>query len=83
MVTLPEDFVATKWPGYFFNITDKQLYSVKVTGMLKPLAKIWPNYHNNFFSGYKISIKGNKRLVDMQYLESIKPCRTVYPVFGK
>lgn len=35
MVTLPKDFVATKYPGYFWNVVDKKLYSLKVTGELK------------------------------------------------
>ena len=38
MVTLPKDFVATRYPGYFWNVVEKKLYSIKVTGELKPMT---------------------------------------------
>ena len=38
MVTLPDNFTMTKYPGYFWNVLDKKLYSIKVTGELKPLV---------------------------------------------
>ena len=81
MVTLPKEFVATKYPGYFWNIQNEQLYSVKVTGTLKPLAKQLPNQFNHFVAGYKISVRGNKRTLALDYLKTLKPKTTVYPIF--
>lgn len=41
MVILPSEFVATEWPGYFWNVKTKEIYSIK-TGVLKKLAKRKP-----------------------------------------
>jgi hypothetical protein len=73
MVTLPKDFVATRYPGYFWNVVEKKLYSIKVTGELRPMA-----FHKggNFGwvrvePGYQISVKGKKRTYTMDYLGSL------------
>lgn len=81
MVTLPKEFAATRYPGYFWNIKDEKLYSVKVTGMLKPLAKQYSNQFNHFRVGYQISVAGQKRFMELSYLKSLKPKTTVYPVY--
>lgn len=82
MVTLPVDFVATRYPGYFWNVVEKKLYSIKVTGELKPLAfqkggnfgwvKVPP--------GYKISVKGQKRMFTMDYLNSLKSTSAIQEI---
>ena len=74
MVTLPVEFVATRFPGYFWNVEEQKLYSIKVTGELKPMAfqkggtfgwvKVEP--------GYQISVKGQKRRYTMKYLTALK-----------
>ena len=73
MVTLPKDFVATRYPGYFWNAVECKLYSLKVTGELRPMA-----FHKggNFGwvrvePGYQISVNGRKRRFTMGYLESL------------
>lgn len=88
MVTLPKDFVATDYPGYFWNVADSQLYSVKVTGMLKPLAlscsgvylngrwRARPDVH-----GYKISHLGRKRFLFLQDLMKLTPKKQIFPVW--
>ena len=81
MVTLPREFVATKYPGYFWNINNNQLYSVKVTGMLKPLVKQPPNPFNHFANGYRVSVNGNNRFLSMDYLAGLKPRPTKFPIF--
>ena len=60
MVTLPKDFVAIKFPGYFWNIKEQRLYSMKVTGVLRPLAGPYtPNHFNHLLApAYRISING-------------------------
>lgn len=73
MVTLPKDFVATRYPGYFWNVAEKKLYSIKVSGELRELkfskggdfgwVKIPP--------GYKISVKGTRRYYTLDYLNKL------------
>lgn len=74
MVTLPVDFVATRYPGYFWNIKEKKLYSLKVTGELKPMAffKGGTWYGVTHEPGYKISVNGVRRKYNMKYLNSLK-----------
>ena len=74
MVTLPKDFVATRYPGYFWNVVEKKLYSIKVTGELRPMT-----FHRggNFGwvrvePGYQISVNGQKRTYTLKYLTSLK-----------
>ena len=81
MVTLPKEFVATKYPGYFWNIPEQKLYSVKVIGMLKPLARQYANQFNHFVDGYKISIRGNRRVLALDYLKTLKPKSSVFPIY--
>lgn len=73
MVTLPIDFVATRYPGYFWNVTEKKLYSLKVTGELKPMAffKGGTFYGVRHDPGYKISVNGVHRKYTMDYLNKL------------
>ena len=68
MVTLPKGFVATRFHGYFWNIIEKQLYSIKQTGVLRPLKHLNPNYWNNFKGGYGVSVNGRRRYLRDEYL---------------
>jgi hypothetical protein len=81
MVTLPREFVATKFPGYFWNTTEKKLYSVKVSGYLHPLKSIKPSHFNDWTAGYKVSVQGERRWLRLDYLNRLRPNEdTVYPV---
>lgn len=60
MVILPSDFTAIKYPGYFWNIKEKKLYTMKVTGVLRPLKKSNPNQYNYFRTGYEVSHHAGK-----------------------
>ena len=75
MVVLPKEFVATRYPGYFWNTTTKQLFSIKVTGELKPLAFCKGGTFNGHIvkPGYRVSHKGEKRTFPMEYLNTLKP----------
>ncbi len=85
MVTLPKEFVAVKYPGYFWNINDNQLYSVKITGMLKPLVKtyLWHSRGKDWrnIPGYNISVKGRKRFLAIEDLIKLSPTKSVFPVY--
>ncbi len=74
MVTLPKNFVATRFPGYFWNVKEKKLYSIKVTGELRPMAlqRGGAFYGRIIEPGYQISVGGQKRRYTMRYLCSLK-----------
>ena len=70
MVTLPPTFVATKEPGYFWDTCSKRLFSIK-TGLLKPIKYTKPNRWNHFTDGYRISTKGQRKNIQMKYLQEL------------
>ena len=73
MVTLPKDFVATRHDGYFWNVKEQKLYSIKVKGILRPLAAPQkPNQWNHFAEGYRISVDGKDRYLYLDYLQKLK-----------
>ena len=81
MVTLPKDFVAIKYPGYFWHLTEKRLYSVKIGGILRPLAKPSPpNYWNRGVSMYRLSVSGSHRYIAVEKLKLLKPKNSIIPV---
>lgn len=95
MVTLEPQFIATKYPGYFFNSDDEQLYSLKVDGVLKPLKFHKPNHFNHLFNfpvklrdgsrvwttgGYYVSVKGNKKFYPIEALKDLVPTNVTIPV---
>jgi len=75
MVVLPGDFVATRYPGYFWNLKERKLYTIKVTGELRPMTfqRGGNFYGHKIAPGYQISVKGQKRKLTMDYLGSLKP----------
>lgn len=97
MVTLKPEFVATRYPGYFFNTTDDQLYSLKIDGVLKPLRYRKPNHFNHIGlylvklasgsrvrcnGGYNVSVKGIKRFYPIEQLRELKDTNVTIPVRG-
>ena len=82
MVTLPKEFVAIKYPGYFWNLNDNRLYSLKVSGVLRPLAgPIKPNRFNHLFEpAYKISVNGFTKTVAIGYLNKLRAKNSVIPM---
>lgn len=82
MVTLPKDFVATRYNGYFWNLKEQKLYSLKVTGVLRPLAGPYePNSFNHWSSpGYQVSVNGDKRSILLDYLKNLKSVNSVIKV---
>lgn len=70
MISFPKDFTATKYPGYFWNVKEKELYSMKVDGILKPLKR-QSFYKLQSFSRYAWRIDCDKWL----YQVSVKGCK--------
>ena len=91
MVTLPKRFVATKYPGYFWDMQAKMLYSIKMTGVLKPLKYqktlltmtkggfIQPLMHGKHLGGYNVSHQGRKRRLTDEYLYGLTYTDSVIP----
>ncbi len=88
MVTLPVQFLATKYPGYFFNVEDEKLYSLKIDGILKPLKKHTPTYFNQLgrftnAGAFQCSVKGQRRWLSLEQLRKLKDNDTLIPVRSK
>ncbi len=82
MVTLPKDFVATRYPGYFWNVVERKLYSLKVTGELRPIKfhKGGRFYGYVVEPGYPISVNGQRRKYTMEYLGSLKATNEIQEI---
>lgn len=88
MITFPTGFIATGYSGYFYHPASKQLYSIKVSGELKPLkqGKCW-NPRSMYSSsvkhgepGFTISQKGHRRFVPLKKLEALIETEYEIPV---
>ena len=72
MVTLPEQFVSTWLDGYFWNTETQTLYSLKVDGVLKPLAKVFPSHFNHIHCpGWRVSVKGQRKFMAIDKLRKL------------
>lgn len=74
MIIFPPDFIKTKYPGYYWNVREKALYSIKVSGALKPLQLSRGGEFNGvvYPDGYRVSVNGYRRFLDINYLLGIK-----------
>lgn len=61
MITFPDGFVATRFPGYFWNTTDEKLYTMKVTGVLRPMRISSPPPGRADHESYRVSVNGVRR----------------------
>ena len=81
MITLPEGLTATKYPGYFFHVADRELYSIKVGGNLRKLKKrpygkicafvpyAWKLECDTWC--WQVSVEGKKKFLTDRYLYSL------------
>jgi len=66
MIVFPKAFVKIHHPGYFWNVDEHALYTMKVTGVLRPLKLTtqWDSrinrYATNGVQGYRLSVSGEK-----------------------
>lgn len=80
MIQFPHNFVQLeRYPGYYWNIADKTLYTMKVDGVLKPMklkrAYRGPDGRGGFIdteAGYQISVNGRRRTLSQRHLSTIK-----------
>ena len=80
MVKLKPEFIATRFPGYFFNTKDEQLYSLKIEGILKPLKFYKPNPFNHM-QRHPVKLKdGNSVMTRGGFYVSVKGRRKFYPI---
>ena len=81
MVKLPDGFVATWFTGYFWNIIEQRLYSIKPSGVLKPMKLTQPDYFNHWDGpGYRVSNNGRRRTMMVSRLKKLVPTNTEIPV---
>jgi len=81
MITLPKEFTATKYPGYFWNVKTQTLYSIKISGELREMQLTKPNYWNSWpCAGYRISHKGRRRTMLVSYLEKLESTDSEIPI---
>ena len=61
MIVFPVEYVATKWPGYLWNVNEQHLYSIKVDGQLRKMKLYRPNQWNKKSDHcYQLSHRGRK-----------------------
>lgn len=78
MVVLPDGFVQLdRYPGYYWNVIDKKLYSCK-SGILKPMvmkkAYRGPLPNGRFVNakeGYSVSVNGIHKKISHQWLLNV------------
>lgn len=80
MITFPPPFVALQYPGYFWNVEDQLLYTLKTTGILRPLKKHPANSYNAGHVGYDISVGGRKKYIWQEDLLQLKLVDSTLPV---
>lgn len=78
--TLPNGYVATRIPGYFWSINDQKLYSIK-SGILREMILSVPNRFNGMsLPAYRVSFEGKKRYITLEELIRLEPTPSVIPV---
>lgn len=77
MNTIPSELIAVPgYHGYFWHPTEQVVYSIKVDGILKPLAKTRGWSHPKFgwlAPGFQLSRRGRKRHVSIDFLKKLTP----------
>ena len=82
MVHFPEGFIALKYPGYFWNIEESKLYSLKISGILKPLkiqSKVFVR-GITIPKGYSISVNGRRMRVAEDAIKNLFVTNSTIPV---
>lgn len=66
MILLSDNFLATKWPGYFYNVDENRIYTIK-SGTLRPITpkKAFRNHPRSFV----ISNRGIRKAIPVEWLK--------------
>ncbi len=90
-VVLPEGFVKTRYNGYFWNVQEQTLYSIKIKGILRKLKrqtdlrKYWrfgteamkAKAPEEYF--YQVSVNGKVKVMTDNYLKSLTLTSGIVP----
>ena len=80
MVIFPPNIVVTAYPGYFWHMNEKVLYSCK-SGVLKRLKPSYPNKFNNVKEvGYHVSYQGYRKFMSVQELKKLVVSDSQFPI---
>ncbi|WEM34430.1 hypothetical protein [Xanthomonas phage X1] len=76
MNTIPTELIAVpNYDGYFWHPGEEQLYSLKVTGTLKPMkyhgARYVPKLYRQIPASYSVSRAGKKSILTKETLRKI------------
>jgi len=81
MITLPPEFTATKYSGYFWNVNEQALYSIKIGGRLRRLTITEPNNWSQMPGpGYRISVDGVRKVLMVDDLKKLSITDSVIPI---
>lgn len=94
-VTLPEEFVAIKYQGYFWHLGEQKLYSLKIGGELKRMKtrSFYINWNHQKFKNkrgdkvgepcYTLSVNGKRKQILVEDLMMVTPKETKIKVMSK
>ena len=71
MITFPDGFVATRFPGYFWNTADEKLYTMKVTGVLRPMRVCTPPPGQPYHESYRVSVNGVRHRLTIAQIKRV------------
>lgn len=73
MIRFPSQFRALKGiHGYFYNIDDYFLYSIKPSGVLSKMKLYYPNRYNSIREcGFYLSIKNKRKFIGVSKLTNL------------
>lgn len=80
MITFPPNLVAGRYPGYYWDVVDHKLYSIKIYGELCEIQLRTGNRWNNGKAGFAVSHKGCKRYLVLEILMKLRPKDSVVPM---
>lgn len=80
MITLPPQFAATCYPGYYWNVIERKLYSIKVSGILTPIKYTKASAFTEGREGYRVSVGGQRRWLTLPYLRTLDLTDKFIPV---
>jgi len=75
MIQFPSgNLVLTKYPGYYWDVVEKELYTIKGSGTLKKMKRVKAGSFGRYTwkAGYRISHEGIPRKYTLEQLNKLK-----------